>query len=465
MQGDRAGGRDELAFLRRVVECTPAALVIVDHELRITYANQAAEELFGYRFEEALGRNIIDFVDAGWNPIALESVLSAMAAEGLRDPMVFRVFGKGGEPLIVEVTANSQLADPHIGGMLAYIRPWDEQWLLDRVLEATAGDAPLGPTLELLVEVMGRGVLRADGAVLHDGTGGPRETGFAHVVAASGLGERQRGALPVVDAPWDLARKLGDPVHVDVDDLADADLRREALDRGHRACWAYPVLAGSPGGEVVACLVLWRSTPGPLVEETPMLSLDRLIRLTGLVLQRARAAAELRRAAHHDPLTGLLNRGRFFDLLDEALHPRRAPTGRPVGVLYVDLDGFKLVNDEHGHGAGDRTLIEVAGRLSAVVGGRGQVARLGGDELAVLCREVAAGDDLAELAGRVVAAAGEPVDLGVATVQVGASVGYASALAGTCTSDELVDAADRALMEAKRGGKNAWREGRVAPHA
>jgi diguanylate cyclase (GGDEF)-like protein/PAS domain S-box-containing protein len=453
-------GDDELGFLRRVVDCTPAALMIVDDTGCVTYVNHAAEELFGYTFDEVHGRSFVDFIDVEWNPIALESVVSAMAAEGLRDSMLFRVFPKSGAPLIVEVTANAQLQDPHIAGLLAYVRPWDEQWLLDRVLEAIAGDAPLVTTLELLAQVMRRGVLAADGAVLHDGG----EDGFRQVVASSVLSERQRGSVPVVDAPWDLARKLGEPVQLDVADLADEHLRHDAAERGHQACWAFPVAAGDGrASSVPGCLVLWRSVAGPLVDETQTLSLERLTRLTGLVLQRARAAAELRHAAHHDPLTGLANRGRFFELLDEALHPRRGPTGRPVGVLYVDLDRFKAVNDEHGHGAGDRTIIEVASRLAAVVGERGEVARLGGDELAAICREVSSASDLELLAERIIGAVGEPIDVGVAEVSVGASVGFAGALPGTCSPDDLVDAADRALFEAKRAGKGTWRAGSVVP--
>jgi diguanylate cyclase (GGDEF)-like protein len=374
--------------------------------------------------------------------------------------MLFRVFTKAGDPFIVEVTANSQLADPHIAGLLAYVRPWDEQWLLDRVLEATAGDEPLATTLELLLQVMRRSVLSADGAVLHDGS----DDGFRQAVASPALSDRQRGSVAVAEAPWVLARKLGEPVHLDTAELADEGLRRDAVERGHQACWAFPVVTGDSGASTVpACLVLWRSTPGPLIDETQILSLDRLVRLTGLVLQRARAAAELRHAAHHDPLTGLVNRGRFFELLDDALHPRRAPTGRPVGVLYVDLDRFKAVNDEHGHGAGDRTVIEVAARMTEVVGERGDVARLGGDELAAICREVRSSEDLAALADRIIAAVAEPVDVGVASVRVGASVGFASALPGTCSADDLVDAADRALFEAKRAGKGTWREGSVHP--
>jgi diguanylate cyclase (GGDEF)-like protein len=130
-------------------------------------------------------------------------------------------------------------------------------------------------------------------------------------------------------------------------------------------------------------------------------------------------------------------------------------------VLYVDLDRFKAVNDEHGHGAGDRTIIEVAARITAVVGDGGEVARLGGDELAAICREVRSPEALAALSDRIIEAVTVPIDVGGATVTVGASVGFASALAGTCSPDDLVDAADRALFEAKRAGKGTWREGAV----
>ena len=106
--------------------------------------------------------------------------------------------------------------------------------------------------------------------------------------------------------------------------------------------------------------------------------LDRLVRITGLVLERAWAAADLLHAATTDALTGLANRATFFRQLSEAVSdPEQGPL---VGVLYLDIDDFKPVNDRLGHAAGDAVLQEIGRRLTRSMGVRCTAARLGGDE-------------------------------------------------------------------------------------
>jgi diguanylate cyclase (GGDEF)-like protein/PAS domain S-box-containing protein len=449
---------DDLEFYRRVVECTPAALMIVDGEARVTFANRVAEEMFGYSFEEVRGRSILEFIDVDWNPIAVESVMSAMASGGLKHPMIFKVIANDGTPMIAEVTANSLLDDPHVGGLLAYIRPWDEQWLLDQVLEALARDDPPASTLALLTEVMSRGLLDADGAIFHD----PGPFGFTKVVASPALGGRQSAVPSPPDMPWEVARIRREAVCADVADLGDEDLRREAQERGHVACWAWPVAVDQGGDrEAIGCVVLWRRNEESIHDESVAMTLGRLGRLSGLVLERARVADGLRHAATHDPLTGLVNRARFFELVEQALVVSDESSMAPVGVLYIDLDRFKAVNDEHGHGAGDRVLVAAASRSEAVLGVRGALARLGGDEFAIVVQGVHGEDELAEMATQIVSVMAAPIDVGVAAATVGASIGVALVRPGECSADALVDAADRALLKAKRAGKGTWRDATV----
>jgi diguanylate cyclase (GGDEF)-like protein/PAS domain S-box-containing protein len=442
------------------MECAPAAIMVVDGGGTITFVNEGVEHLFGYTAREIIGTNLLDHMDVDWNPYAFESIGAAFQGSGMRRPMLFRVFPKDRPPVVVEVTANSQTDDPLINGVLAYIRPWDERWLLDRVLDALAGDRPLEETLQLLVEVMGAEVLQADGAVLWEPKGGR----FERVVASPALSPAQAGAGAPRDtggAPWVLAQRTGVPVEVAVAELDPPGLRADAEAAGHRWCWAFPV----PGRDgVQACLVLWRQADEAM-DETCRMSMQRLVRLTELVLERSRVATELRHAATHDALTGMANRARFFGALQDVLDQ---PPGRPadalphlVGVLYLDLDGFKPVNDRYGHGVGDQTLRAVARRLEHAVRAGDLVARLGGDEFAVLCPDVADVVELHALARRLIEVVAAPVALGEVEVQVGVSVGVAAAAPGSCSIDTLIDAADDALMTVKRTGKGRWAEGRI----
>ncbi|HEV2928904.1 MAG TPA: GGDEF domain-containing protein [Propionibacteriaceae bacterium] len=146
----------------------------------------------------------------------------------------------------------------------------------------------------------------------------------------------------------------------------------------------------------------------------------------------------LAHAAHHDPLTGLANRA--------ALDARLAPGG-PVGLLLVDLDGFKPVNDTWGHDVGDEVLRLVAERLVGCVRSGDLVARLGGDEFVIVV-EASAVDTVAR---HVTAALGAPYSIDGRVLAVGASVGVAHSATGA-DPDALLRRADQAMYEAKRAG-------------
>jgi diguanylate cyclase (GGDEF)-like protein len=123
-----------------------------------------------------------------------------------------------------------------------------------------------------------------------------------------------------------------------------------------------------------------------------------------------------------------------------------------VSLLYVDLDGFKAVNDGHGHAAGDRVLVELARRLVGVARASDVVARIGGDEFAVLCRDTSPA--VAEvIAGRLAEVIAEPVDLDGASAAVGASVGRVTVAASDTGRDaeDVLNQADLAMYEVKRG--------------
>jgi diguanylate cyclase (GGDEF)-like protein len=176
------------------------------------------------------------------------------------------------------------------------------------------------------------------------------------------------------------------------------------------------------------------------------------------VSERRRAEARVLYMARHDPLTGLANRSRLMGGLSQSL---AALAGRPAGagvtVLYLDLDGFKGVNDSLGHAAGDALLRLMAARLAETAGPTDIVARLGGDEFAVVQPDGTL-DGAADLAQRLVLSLGEPQDLGLERkVRCGVSIGIARAPDHGMEADALLARADMALYAAKAAGKGRYR--------
>ena len=171
----------------------------------------------------------------------------------------------------------------------------------------------------------------------------------------------------------------------------------------------------------------------------------------------ARRAAEdaAQTLARHDPLTGLPNRRYFSDKLDEALRAA-FDEGHRVAVLILDLDGFKAINDMHGHSVGDNTLAEFAERIS-ILAKDTLVARTGGDEFAIVLSELGSLDQAATLARRISAAVAEPFAVAGAETTLGVDIGIAIAPDDGATTDDLVRRAELALNRAQAEGCSSTR--------
>jgi diguanylate cyclase (GGDEF)-like protein/PAS domain S-box-containing protein len=169
------------------------------------------------------------------------------------------------------------------------------------------------------------------------------------------------------------------------------------------------------------------------------------------VTHRTRMEAELRIRSKTDGLTTLPNRASAIEHLERALHDRER-TGREVGLMFVDLDRFKRVNDTYGHAAGDALLRVVAGRLTAMVGDRGVVARLGGDEFVVVLPEALPIDETCSLGSQIIERLEEPALADGARVEISACVGVALSRPGTMSAADLLREADLAVYSSKKRG-------------
>ncbi|MDT3446345.1 GGDEF domain-containing protein [Pseudofrankia sp. BMG5.37] len=215
------------------------------------------------------------------------------------------------------------------------------------------------------------------------------------------------------------------------------------------SAWAAPTVARVPVGRAdapVATLVI-RDRSG--FNADGLAFIRSVAAVVGAAVMRIRSENDARYRAWHDPLTGLVNRAALLERLSSSLR-RACADRRLVGVLFLDLDGFKAVNDTLGHQAGDDLLRTIADRLLQVVRPQDVVGRLAGDEFAVLCDDLGL-DDLCAVGHRVLGALAEPVTLR-RKVRVGGSVGIALSSPDLADPEELLNAAGMAMYQAKKSG-------------
>jgi diguanylate cyclase (GGDEF)-like protein/PAS domain S-box-containing protein len=234
-----------------------------------------------------------------------------------------------------------------------------------------------------------------------------------------------------------------------------------AVRAGLHGAFAFPIRVRS---EIVGVMEFFiRNVRQP---DTALLRvLDSIGLQIGQFIARAIAQEQLKQLAHYDFLTGLPNRNLFNELLAHAFAKARRNRTR-LAILFVDLDGFKEVNDRYGHDAGDHLLAVFTERLKRCVrvsdtfarhGISDSAARLGGDEFVVLVDDVVKPSDLAVLARRILVAAAEPFDLAGPRGHVSASIGISIYPEDGEDIDGLIKAADSAMYDAKQGGRNGYR--------
>jgi diguanylate cyclase (GGDEF)-like protein/PAS domain S-box-containing protein len=221
------------------------------------------------------------------------------------------------------------------------------------------------------------------------------------------------------------------------------------------AAYASAVLVPVPGGlGARGALCALSEQPGALgPEETRFLG--AAASLLSAALHRFDSEARLAYLAQFDALTGLPNRALLFDRFSQmAVQARRR--GTTLGVLFIDLDEFKLVNDTLGHAAGDELLREVASRLKSTVRPGDTVARISGDEFAVVLLDLSRPDDAAIVAQKILDRLAAPVMIGGQETFITASVGISTFPADGKDAEVLLGAADAAMYRAKQAGRNAF---------
>jgi diguanylate cyclase (GGDEF)-like protein len=224
----------------------------------------------------------------------------------------------------------------------------------------------------------------------------------------------------------------------------------EALEELSAASPATPIVVVADGDDDEEGVAVVRAGAQDYLVRSE-LDAARLVRAVNYAVERKRGEAALALQALHDPLTALPNRALFLDRLRGALDRSRR-TGSPVVVLFLDVDGFKQINDTLGHGAGDRLLMELAERFRTMLRPMDTVARFGGDEFTFLFEGLDSEEEAAVVAHRVTQSASRPLTLGGEQHTVSISIGVYLVTDPEEEIDDVIRQADTAMYRAKESG-------------
>jgi diguanylate cyclase (GGDEF)-like protein len=320
----------------------------------------------------------------------------------------------------------------------------------NRLHELIAQGAALGDVLRELVEGIERYepsvipcvvLLDRESSTLHPGAGPSLPPDYLAMIDGVVIGPN---IGTCGSAAWSGQLTITEDI---AEDPKWAPIRDFAIDAGLRHAWSMPIKA--PDGEVLGTLALYGPRPRYPLPEHLALMQDGA-RLAGIAIERHRTMERLIHDARHDGLTGLPNRTAIFEQLDVALS--RIEPSAQVGVLFVDLDGLKVLNDTLGHDRADEVIREIGQRLSAAVRADELVGRFGGDEFVVIAKGIVEEEQAAELGFRLLDAISKPL-LDVESTVITASIGIALIGAAATDAREAIRQADSAMYAAKRAGR------------
>ena len=410
--------RAELAQFHRVSNAVPVAIAYYERDGYVCrYANEGYAQMFGLDQQNILGRTVAQII--------------GQAAAELIQPRVDHVISTG-----QAVRYERQL--PGVDGQLRSI----EVHLLPHTDEA-------GVTVGAFVLIADITRHRRAEAALRDSE--ERLAKFMHA-SAEGIVFHQSGVITDVNPP--LLQMLGYTLEELVGRHALEFVAQDARSRVAEVMAAgeetrYDTAVVHKDGSRVPVEFIVRTM---LVQGPNQVQVQQRMTIVRDIRPRLEAQARIHHLAHHDALTGLPNRAAFTDRANELL-ARAQAEGRPLALLFLDLDHFKRVNDSLGHPAGDMLLQTVAGRITATLREADLVSRFGGDEFVLLLHGDASVAAVAEVAMRLLAAVGAPLEVEGSAISVTPSIGVALFPGHGSSAAELIKHADTAMYRAKARGR------------
>lgn len=435
----------------KIMDMLLDTICVVDEDGRFMYVSASSEKLLGYRPEELLGRNMIELVHPEDRERTLAAADEIMAGEE-KPHFENRYIRKDGSIVHIMWSARWSMSDRL---RIAVARDVTEVRRVARLKSALYQISEAAHAAESLA-VLYRKIHKIIAELLPaesfcvalcdpESADGVLEFPYWADARAAAPGRRTTASA---DAHLNEVIRSGRPL------LACVLRCTEHADGTPNADWLGAPLISQ--GRVMGALAVRTRTPGLRYTEENRDLLQFVSTQIATAIERKRAQTQLQHMAGHDPLTGLPNRMLFQDRLEAALRRAQRDSER-LALLYLDLDGFKEINDSLGHETGDRMLCEVAQRLTGCVRAQDTVGRMGGDEFTVLLPNIGGKADVHELVAKVRSMLMRPLELDGRVHRVGASIGAAVYPDQAFDGEHLMRLADKAMYAQKRYDDHASR--------
>ncbi|HEY0320411.1 MAG TPA: GGDEF domain-containing protein [Pyrinomonadaceae bacterium] len=425
----------------RLVDGLPEILAVLDSEGTITFAYGSLVSHVKMSAADLMGKSAWEFVHPDDLGDALSSLAYAQTAEGRPvGPFLFRYFDRDGKVRTADAVAVNRSDDPAVRGTVMLLRDVVGERAVERALECLAEGEELAVIASHLLRAVEEMPITGPGWLLRSAQASAAGVDAGHLrpeVVALSPGAAPLGELAALVGDWVFDPAAETPV-VDPDLSTVSDALRSALHAlGIRSLMAMPVRTpGATRPDLWLVAGNRRQAPATANE---LRTIRRYASVLSVAFERLRLQADLRHAAVHDGLTGLPNRAAFMARLAEAREGSYA-------LLFLDLNGFKPINDRLGHSAGDAVLVEIGRRIAGCVHADDLLARLGGDEFAVLLHE-SAPERAATLAEAIVQSVARPLEVAHENVSLGVSIGIATGSAHEL--EGLLEHADSAMYQAR----------------
>ena len=447
--------REQNKLMSLVADKTDRAVIIADRDQRIVYVNNAFVEVFGYSFEDTIGKIASQLLVGEYTDRETLDRLKAQVVHDGNAQEDLLAYDQAGNEIWMSTTVNVMRdRDGEIENIIILLADITQskqiQSLQYHILEALADDMPVLEVIDQLchrVETIAPDIVSS---VFHvDADRRLRPLG------APSLPDRFLASLDGVAFAPDIGASAfrGSPV-LAKDIATDPHWRlfkEIPLAAGLRASWSTPIKA-KDGRVIGAFAFYFREMRGPTRWHQTIV--DACVHLCALAIERHEARIEIDQLVYFDPLTGLPNRARLRQIMQPLIES--SEPGNCFAVMFIDLDHFKDVNDTMGHSTGDDLLVRVTQRLRTQLRPGDTMSRQGGDEFIVVlpnCDVTGA----AVIANRILKSLRLPMQLGAKTVPVSASIGISLYPDNAIDIDSMLKHADAAMYKVKQAGRSAHR--------
>ncbi len=442
------------SFYQAVLDASRAVTLVIGVDGSVIFASRGIQDMLGYPSSWAEGRNILDYLHPEDVSRVVESLVLADDNREIRYiPMTLRIRDNEENWVEVDILSTNRLGDPEISGIIVNIQTSECRPTYSDPITAMAKNEPHENVMQLIAQGVGRG-----GHLKRPSFFVPRAaTSEAEIICSipdHPISEHFRPEIfkLFIAAPIDKVEvsEAGELLSVNRSELPASTLK--LMNRWDIAGIRFGAVApnDTPHDVTHYLVSLDYALPETLWMDgvwspTGIQQWQELLQYAGIALSQERNRLRLQRAASRDTLTDLFNRSEFVKELT-----RRGLDTAGCGVLFIDLDDFKTINDSYGHNIGDIALVNIAQHIKQSLDETGVACRMGGDEFVIVTPN---GADAQKLASSLIESCSRPFITDPEILRVSASIGVTKIRTDE-TWEHAIQRADIALLQAKQEGKN-----------